>query len=83
MVTSFPCRIGRGETCPIRIDDSQLSREHLEITLEGGHFFVTDLSRNGTFIGDERLRKGAATRISGAVSVRLGDQTILELDTGD
>jgi len=83
MVTTFPCRIGRGDTCPIRIDDAQLSREHLEITLESGHFFVTDLSRNGTFIGGERLRQGTPTRISGAVSVRLADQTILELDTGD
>jgi hypothetical protein len=84
LVTSFPCVIGRDEKCDICIKDSALSRKHLEIDFRDGHFFVTDReSTNGTFINDTRLRTGAATRVSGVVSVRLGTRTILELDTGD
>jgi hypothetical protein len=84
LVTSFPCVIGRDEKCDICIKDSALSRKHLEINFRDGHFFVTDReSTNGTFINDVRLRTGAATRVSGAVSLRLGERTILELDTGD
>jgi len=83
-VTSFPCVVGKDKTCAICIDDSHISRKHLDITLEDGHVFVTDLnSTNGTFINDVRLRSGAATHISGAVSVRLGDRTVLDLETGD
>lgn len=82
-ITSFPCVIGRDKSCTIRIEDSRLSRQHLEVDLRSGQFFVTDTSTNGSFINGERLRQGATTRISGAVSIRLGDQTVIELDTGD
>jgi hypothetical protein len=80
-VTSFPCVIGRDENCDICIKDSALSRKHLRIDFRDGHFFVTDLdSKNGTFINDVQLRSRAVTHISGTVSVRLGDRTILELE---
>ena len=83
-ITRFPCTVGRDENCDICIRDPRLTRKHIEIDFKDGHFFVTDReSKNGTFINDVRLRTGAAIRVSGVVSVHLGDQTLLELDTGD
>jgi hypothetical protein len=79
-IKDFPCVIGKDKSCAIVIDDPHVSRRHLEITLKDNYFFVTDTSSNGSFINDVQLRKGAATHIPGVVSVRLGDQTILELE---
>ena len=83
-VKDFPCRIGREENCQIHIDDTHVSRQHLEITWRDGRFLMTDPnSTHGTFMNGVQLRKGVATRISGVVSVHLGDRTVLELDTGE
>src|SRR5690606_18823704 len=76
IVKDFPFTIGRDETCQIRIDDSHVSRKHLEICVRDGCFFVTDLnSTHGTFMNQVRLRSNAATPIPAAVSVELGDRT--------
>jgi len=48
--------LGRGTTADIQFDDANVSRHHLQITLEGDKIFVADMgSRNGTFLNDERI----------------------------
>jgi len=81
-ITHFPCVIGREENCDIRIEDPNVSRTHLKITYQGGRFFATDVSKNGTFIGDTPLQKNIPTPIPETAMVRLGN-TRLELITGD
>lgn len=81
IVKSFPCTVGKDPGCAICIDDSHVSRRHLEFTLRDGYFFVTDLgSSNGTFINDDQLRTGATMPIAGAISLRLGDRTIIDVE---
>jgi len=48
---------GRRETCDIPLAyDSQVSRLHAHLILEGDQFFIEDLSsRNGTFIDKQRI----------------------------
>src|SRR4051812_4966477 len=49
-------KIGRGETCHLRPNSEQVSREHAEFTLEGGTVIVRDLgSRNGTLVNGKAL----------------------------
>jgi hypothetical protein len=47
-------KIGRSVSGPfdilVRIDDVQSSREHATLTLEGGQWFLEDMSRNGTVV---------------------------------
>ena len=44
-------KIGRGETCHLRPNSEQVSREHAEFTLESNVVIVRDLgSRNGTLV---------------------------------
>jgi len=48
-------RIGRDESCEVRLDDPLISRRHAEIRFEHGRWWVIDLeSRNGTRL-DGRL----------------------------
>jgi predicted component of type VI protein secretion system len=49
-------KIGRGETCHLRPNSEQVSREHAEFTLEGNTVNVRDLgSRNGTLVNGKAL----------------------------
>ncbi len=44
-------RIGRGETCHLRPNSEQVSREHTEFSVTPDKVIVRDLgSRNGTFV---------------------------------
>lgn len=79
-ITTFPFVIGRNDS-NFNIPDQRISRQHVEITLREGQFFVTDLeSRNGTFIGEIRLPPRTPMPVSGLTVVRLGQQTRLELE---
>ncbi|WP_366180709.1 DUF3662 and FHA domain-containing protein [Actinomyces timonensis] len=56
--------IGRGSEADIIVDDSGVSRRHLEIRLTQGHAIATDLgSTNGTFVEGHRV--DAATLLDG------------------
>ena len=56
--------IGRGSEADIIVDDSGVSRRHLEIRLTQGHAIATDLgSTNGTFVEGHRI--DAATLVDG------------------
>lgn len=49
-------RIGRGETCHLRPNSAQVSREHVEFAVTGGTVTVRDLgSRNGTLVNGKAL----------------------------
>ena len=49
--------IGRDRDCQVRIDASSVSRHHARIVISEGSAGITDLgSKNGTFVGDRRLR---------------------------
>ena len=49
-------KIGRGETCHLRPNSEQVSREHAEFTISGEAVVVRDLgSRNGTLVNGKAL----------------------------
>ncbi len=49
-------KIGRGETCHLRPNSEQVSREHAEFTIDSGALVVRDLgSRNGTLVNGKAL----------------------------
>src|SRR5262249_43581078 len=49
-------KIGRGETCHLRPNSEQVSREHAEFTIVGEVISVKDLgSRNGTLVNGKAL----------------------------
>jgi predicted component of type VI protein secretion system len=49
-------KIGRGETCHLRPNSEQVSREHAEFTITGDSVMVSDLgSRNGTLVNGKAL----------------------------
>ena len=72
-----PVRIGRGEGCQIRIQDTYVSTFHARVFDRDGAWFVEDLgSTNGTFLNDVRVTSPAA--LQAGDRVRIG-RTILEL----
>src|SRR3954452_16864007 len=49
-------KIGRGETCHLRPNSEQVSREHAEFTIGADSVVVRDLgSRNGTLVNGKAL----------------------------
>jgi pSer/pThr/pTyr-binding forkhead associated (FHA) protein len=75
--------IGRDGPVDVALDgDEQVSRLHAELELIGGAWVVVDdgLSRNGTFVGDERI--GARRRLRDRDLIRVGDTGILFRDPG-
>jgi pSer/pThr/pTyr-binding forkhead associated (FHA) protein len=48
--------IGRSPQCDLPLDEELASRQHVEIVLEKGHYWVRDRgSRNGTFVNGEKI----------------------------
>lgn len=49
-------KIGRDTTNDIAIADSKVSRKHIQITSDNGHFMLSDLnSTNGTFVNGQKI----------------------------
>jgi aspartyl protease family protein len=68
--------IGRDSDNNIVVNDSKVSRHHLQIVCEGTGFRIVDLdSTNGTFVNDRKINKGQNSLMTGD-SVRIGN-TIL------
>jgi pilus assembly protein CpaF len=57
--------LGRGEQCTLKLEDCFVSQRHLLVTPDGDMLRVTDVSRNGTLVGEELVR-------GSQVQVRLG-----------
>jgi len=72
-----PIVIGRSPQAAYCLDDTRVSRSHARIESHGGHFQLTDLSYNGTFVrfGNEdqvvALRRGTCT-LHGSGVISLG-----------
>jgi hypothetical protein len=69
--------LGRGEACDVVLDwDEQVSRAHAELVRVAGGWAVLDdgLSRNGTWVGGERVR--GRRRLREGDLVRLGRTTL-------
>ena len=73
--------IGRDESVDLRLAaDEQVSRLHAELELIGGSWIVADdgLSRNGTYVEDERV--GSRRRLGDRDLIRIGGNGILFRD---
>lgn len=80
-VRDVPCVIGRHQGCEVALAAKQVSSRHLHITLEDHRFFMTDLdSKNGTFVGERQLVPNVPMQLIGITKVRLGQDTVLELE---
>ncbi len=65
-----PFRIGRVDDCDVCINDEHVSRAHVEVIFENGHWMVRDLhSSNGIYVGDRRVESAP---IVGALTIKLG-----------
>ncbi|MGY4918392.1 FHA domain-containing protein [Streptomyces sp. 900116325] len=65
--TPYPVLIGRDPANGLRLTHETVSRMHAELTVKGGRWILRDLgSTNGTCVNGQR--------VTGAVSVRDGDQ---------
>ena len=54
--------MGRSEKCDIQILDLKSSREHLELTLVGKNYILTDLSsQNGVVVNDLKVKQHSLT----------------------
>jgi serine/threonine protein kinase len=73
-ITSDEMNIGRDETNQIILDNPKISRHHSRIEYDGQRYWVSDMnSRNGTFLGNDRLDAGNPAQWEGDKPVRLGD----------
>jgi len=63
-------KIGRGETCHLRPNSEQVSREHAEFTITGDTVSVRDLgSRNGTLVNGKALTQDCVLKDNDLVQV--------------
>jgi hypothetical protein len=68
-------KIGRGETCHLRPNSEEVSREHAEFTISGEGVVVRDLgSRNGTLVNGKALTTDAC-RLKDRDLVKVGPLT--------
>lgn len=70
--------LGRSKSCELFVDDEGISRRHARVTHVASELVeLEDLdSRNGTFVGDERIRK---RRLGLDEIMRLGARTVIKL----
>ena len=69
-VFDTPFRIGRVEDCEVCIPTEYVSRAHVQVSREGGQWWVRDLgSSNGLFVDGERVER---VPVGSALTIRLG-----------
>ncbi len=72
--------IGRAPGCHLRVDDPGISGFHVEILWDGERWHVHDLgSRNGTVLGNRRLRTGEQAPLERDVDLLLAGRVGLRL----
>ncbi|WP_129629695.1 FHA domain-containing protein [Candidatus Oscillochloris fontis] len=83
LVDTFPFIIGRSEKKGINLPilgDTDISRTHLQIRLQGADVTVIDLnSANGTFITGRQLQPNQAEVLRTTTQVQLGPNTVIEI----
>lgn len=78
---TLPCVIGRENAQIVITGDAKISRTHLEIISENGEVLLIDRgSANGSFIDDTRLTSDEPVALTGLTRVRLGPNTIIEVE---
>ncbi len=68
--------IGRSEQCTLKLDDNCVSQRHVLISPDGDMLRVTDVSRNGTIVGEELLR-GSQVRVRLGTAILAGMSSIV------
>ena len=72
-LTNAGIRAGRLETNEAKLDDDQVSRQHLRVDWNGEQAYITDLgSSNGTFLAGQRMLPSSPTPWSFRASVSVG-----------
>jgi DNA-binding winged helix-turn-helix (wHTH) protein len=67
--------IGRDPDLELFLDSASVSRHHARITIAGDGATLEDLgSKNGTFVGERRIR--SATRLADGDTIRVGSVTL-------
>ncbi|MBS9532808.1 FHA domain-containing protein [Mycobacterium sp. M1] len=79
-----PVTIGRDAGAGLRVDDSRISRLHLQVAFADGAWRITDTSMNGMYLDGERTPE---LTVDGPISVRLanpvdGPEVAFELTDG-
>ncbi len=71
--------VGRDPAATWVLADPRLSAQHLRIGFEAGRFYLTDLSRNGTFVNDQEqpIGRGQSHELADGDRIRIGDYRIL------
>jgi len=70
--------VGRGDACDLKIADPDCSREHVIFLRRGAHTFVVDLgSKNGSYLGSQRLVPHVETRVHSGRLVQVGRTVLL------
>ena len=64
--------IGRGEDCHLRPKSDLISRQHCAILIEANKVSIQDLSKNGTFVNEER--------VNGQRELKPGDKVRIGID---
>ena len=78
-LTQIETVIGREEDSQIVIRNPAVSRHHLRLTYQAGHYFIEDLgSANGTFVNGQRLV--GAQALNPGDRIALGEAAVLELE---
>jgi transcriptional regulator with GAF, ATPase, and Fis domain len=73
-----PIKIGKGDDNDIVINVSTVSRQHVELALDGDGVVVTDLgSKNGSFYLGQRIEK---MRLTLGARIKLGDEVTLAIE---
>jgi diguanylate cyclase (GGDEF)-like protein len=73
--------IGRGREAGVSLTDTEISRLHARLVVEGGQIFVQDLeSTNGTFVNGEPVRRQL---LADGDKIQVGTTTILKFSYHD
>ncbi len=70
-------RVGRDASCEVRIDDDSISRVHFVVQPGTPPVVVDRGSRNGTFVGPERLASRSSKPIAAGTLLRAGRALLL------
>ena len=68
---SVPATIGRDEHAAITLESPLVSRRHAQVVMQGDQILLTDLSANGTLVGDDLIRHATAP-VPAGTPVRVG-----------
>ena len=77
----LPCVIGRKDADLTISGDPKISRAHAALDIADGVFVITDRnSANGTVVADKLLAKGGSAPLLGRTVVKLGPNTVIEIE---